>query len=131
MALTNGSFTDTITPGDGNRVYISKQHLKEIRDYLIAHFGKSGLNDTDPNLTHPIATATKPGFLSVADKALLDNLAANAGTVLSVSGQAPITSSGGTNPSIGISAATSGTPGSMSAADKTKLDTYPDSYSTI
>lgn len=42
--------------------------------------------------------------------------------VTSVSGTAPIVSSGGATPAISITAATSGAAGSMSAADKTKLD---------
>lgn len=42
--------------------------------------------------------------------------------VASVSGTAPITSTGGANPNIGITAATTSAAGSMSAADKTKLD---------
>lgn len=44
------------------------------------------------------------------------------GGVSSVSGTAPITSTGGATPAIGITAATSGAAGSMSAADKSKLD---------
>lgn len=43
-------------------------------------------------------------------------------TVTSVTGTAPISSSGGTTPAISISAATTGAAGSMSAADKSKLD---------
>jgi hypothetical protein len=43
--------------------------------------------------------------------------------VTSVSGTAPIVSSGGTTPAISITAATGAAAGSMSAADKTKLDT--------
>jgi hypothetical protein len=42
--------------------------------------------------------------------------------VATVTGSAPITSSGGANPNIGIDPATDLAPGSMSAADKTKLD---------
>ena len=42
--------------------------------------------------------------------------------VSSVSGTAPITSSGGSTPNIGISAATTSAAGSMSSSDKTKLD---------
>lgn len=42
--------------------------------------------------------------------------------VTSVSGSAPIVSSGGVTPSISISAATTTNAGSMSAADKTKID---------
>ena len=45
-----------------------------------------------------------------------------AGGVTSVSGTAPIASSGGATPAISITAATTGAAGSMSAADKTKLD---------
>lgn len=48
--------------------------------------------------------------------------AAPAGGVSSVSGTAPIASSGGSTPAISIAAATTSAAGSMSAADKTKLD---------
>lgn len=70
----------------------------------------------------------------VIDDGTLDTIIANfvlairtanpsaGGTVTGVSGNAPITSSGGTTPAIGISAATESAAGSMSAADKTKLD---------
>ena len=46
----------------------------------------------------------------------------NAGTITSVTGTAPVVSSGGTTPAISITAATTSAAGSMSAADKTKLD---------
>ena len=46
----------------------------------------------------------------------------SSGGVSSVSGVAPIVSSGGTTPAISITAATTLAAGSMSAADKTKLD---------
>lgn len=45
-----------------------------------------------------------------------------AGTVTSVSGTAPIVSTGGNTPTLSINAATTGAAGSLSAADKTKLD---------
>ena len=45
-----------------------------------------------------------------------------AGTVTSVTGTAPIVSSGGNSPAISINAATTSSAGSMSAADKIKLD---------
>lgn len=45
--------------------------------------------------------------------------------VTSVTGVAPVTSTGGSAPQIGITPATPSTPGSMSAADKTKLDALP------
>ena len=44
------------------------------------------------------------------------------GSIESVTGTAPIVSSGGANPAISISAATTSAAGSMSASDKTKLD---------
>ena len=52
----------------------------------------------------------------------IDMSAAAAGTVTSVSGSAPITSTGGTSPTIGITDATTVNRGAMSAADKVKLD---------
>jgi len=51
----------------------------------------------------------------------------SSGGVSSVSGVAPIVSSGGTTPAISITAATTLAAGSMSAADKTKLDGLPTS----
>jgi len=44
------------------------------------------------------------------------------GGVTSVTGTAPVVSSGGTTPAISITAATTGAAGSMSSSDKTKLD---------
>jgi hypothetical protein len=48
--------------------------------------------------------------------------APSGGGVTSVTGSAPIASTGGATPDISISAATTGAAGSMSSADKTKLD---------
>lgn len=61
------------------------------------------------------------GFLTGADKAKLDGIAPGA-IVSSVSGIAPIVSSGGAAPSVSITAATAAASGSMSGADKAKLD---------
>lgn len=47
------------------------------------------------------------------------------GTVTSVTGAAPITSTGGTTPQIGINIVTESASGAMSAADKIKLDSLP------
>jgi hypothetical protein len=55
-------------------------------------------------------------------EALLQALSGGAGSVTSVSGSAPIASSGGPAPTISITPATDAAAGSMSAADKTKLD---------
>lgn len=74
----------------------------------------------DPIL-HAVATQLAEGFMSIADKTKIDTLVAGA-AVASVSGAAPISSTGGANPSISISAATSSAAGSLSAADKSKLD---------
>jgi hypothetical protein len=57
--------------------------------------------------------------LPAVDGSQLTNLP---GGVSSVTGTAPIVSSGGTTPAISISAATTGAAGSMSSADKIKLD---------
>ncbi|NMX39363.1 hypothetical protein HBO34_15925 [Pseudomonas veronii] len=74
----------------------------------------------DPIL-HDAVTASANGFMIAADKVKLDSVTSGA-AVASVSGTAPITSSGGATPTIAISAATPSATGSMSAADKTKLD---------
>lgn len=78
-------------------------------------------NQTDP-LLHAVATSSSEGFLSIPDKVKLDTVVVGA-AVASVSGTAPISSTGGGNPIISISAATPLAPGSLSAADKAKLDT--------
>ena len=66
-----------------------------------------------------------PKTTTVNGHALSGNIsitASDVGAVISVSGTAPISSSGSTTPTISISAATDSVAGSMSAADKTKLD---------
>lgn len=55
-------------------------------------------------------------------KLMVNGVAVVGGGITSVTGTAPIVSSGGTTPAISIVAATGSVPGSMSAADKTKLD---------
>ena len=59
---------------------------------------------------------------------LISAVGVSSGGVTSVTGTAPINSSGGTTPAISITAATDVAAGSMSAADKTKLDQldYPE-----
>lgn len=63
---------------------------------------------------------TTLGYLRVYNGTGWDRLDDN--WVSSVSGTAPIQSTGGTTPTISIDAATTSTAGSMSASDKTKLD---------
>jgi hypothetical protein len=56
---------------------------------------------------------------------------AGGGTVTSVTGTAPIVSSGGAAPAISITPATNIAPGSMSAADKAKLDAAATIVTTV
>lgn len=80
---------------------------------------------------HAIATQSANGFMSAADKVIVDNLAATYVTAVNVT--APITKTGpALSPTIAISPATGDTAGSMSAADKAKLDGInPSAYMTI
>lgn len=79
----------------------------------------------DADLTAIAELAGTSGLLkkTAANTWTLDtNAYVTSSGVTSVTGTAPIVSSGGTTPAISISAATTSTAGSMSAADKTKLD---------
>ena len=77
-----------------------------------------------------LTTAVSTDVLAIVDvaanvtkKIQVGNLpGGSGGGVTTVTGTAPITSSGGATPDIGISAATVSAAGSMSAADKAKLD---------
>jgi hypothetical protein len=82
---------------------------------------------TNANLTllSSAGTGSALQFLRKAsDNATMEwaTITVEGGGVASVSGSAPIVSSGGATPDISISAATTIAAGSMSAADKTKLD---------
>ena len=59
---------------------------------------------------------------TVNGSTLLGSTNLSVGTVTSVTGTAPIVSSGGATPAMSITAATTSAAGSMSSADKTKLD---------
>lgn len=69
-------------------------------------------------------TGTATGTVATGDHA-------HSGHVTSVTGTAPIASSGGTTPAISISAATQSAAGSMSIADKTKLDNVATSAAAV
>jgi hypothetical protein len=64
----------------------------------------------------------KPTLATVATTGSYTDLIDKPTIVSSVTGTAPIVSSGGTTPAISISAATTSAAGSMSSADKVKLD---------
>jgi hypothetical protein len=75
------------------------------------------------------ASTTRAGVMTAAQVQALDGFSA---AVDSVSGAAPIVSSGGANPIISIDPATPSSDGSMSAADKAKLDSLaPGSVSSV
>ena len=76
----------------------------------------------DDPLLHSVATQQAAGFMSAGDKQKLDGVTSGA-AVVSVTGSAPIQSSGGSNPNITIDPASATTAGSMSAADKSYLNT--------
>ena len=84
-----------------------------------------GAQPVDADLTAISALAGTSGLLkkTAANTWTLDtNTYVTSSGVTSVTGTAPIVSSGGNTPAISISAATTSAAGSMSAADKTKLD---------
>ena len=84
-----------------------------------------GAQPVDADLTAISALAGTSGLLkkTATDTWTLDtNTYVTSSGVTSVTGTAPIVSSGGNTPAISISAATTSAAGSMSAVDKTKLD---------
>ena len=91
----------------------------------ISGYGITDAQPLDGDLTAIAGLAGTSGILkkTAVDTWVLDtNTYVTSSGVTSVTGTAPIVSSGGNTPSISISAATTSAPGSMSAADKTKLD---------
>jgi hypothetical protein len=73
-------------------------------------------------LVNGIIALVQQGNAQVVAEGVNPNGCSAVGTVNSVAGAAPITSTGGANPVIGIAPATGAAAGSMSAVDKTKLD---------
>ena len=77
------------------------------------------------NYTLPTAASNTLGGVKIGSGISISSgviSADNNGTITSVTGTAPIVSSGGTAPAISISAATNSAAGSMSAIDKGKID---------
>jgi hypothetical protein len=69
-----------------------------------------------------IVAATQAGTAQIVAEGINPNGCGSGGGVTTVTGTAPIVSSGGAGPAISITPATESAAGSMSAADKTKLD---------
>lgn len=91
----------------------------------ISGYGITDAQPLDGDLTAIAGLSGTSGILkkTAVDTWVLDtNTYVTSSGVTSVTGAAPIVSSGGNTPSISISAATTSAPGSMSADDKTKLD---------
>lgn len=128
--ITPENTADTLTFTAGSGISIAGNISTDT--ITISNTGTRGVFGTAPiqvgvdlsgNATVSIdaATTSAPGSMSAADKTKLDGIGTGA-TVVSVTGTAPIVSSGGANPAISITAATTSAAGSMSSADKTKLD---------
>ena len=127
FSLTSKTLTNTITEvlplaaGDVLEVSCTHQPTRVWVSYVenvasIAGQSIDVLTDVD-------TTGKANGNVLTWDSATAQwEAAAPATAVTSVTGTAPIVSSGGTTPAISISAATTSAAGSMSAADKTKLD---------
>ena len=81
-----------------------------------------GVNQSRALVPFDIPTGNADMFKAVYDPEGDGVLPGSGGGVTSVTGTAPIVSSGGASPAISINAASTGAAGSMSAADKTKLD---------
>jgi len=89
-------------------------------NYLRADGTWAAAQPLDADLTAIAGLAGTSGFLK---KTAANTWSLDTSTYLtSVTGTAPIVSSGGATPAISISAATTSAAGSMSASDKTKLD---------
>ena len=118
-ALNVGTTAGTVAAGNDSRFAADLSYTASTR--LLA-------SSTGTDVTLPLFTSTDAGLVGGSGGGTSNFLradgtwAAPAGGVSSVSGTAPIVSSGGSTPAISISAATTSAAGSMSAADKTKLD---------
>jgi len=109
-SATQITFTSGNEPGSG--VAIKFQRDTNVTSKLVDFNDGSVLTETDLD--------NNANQLLFSMQEIVDSGAGS--NVQSVSGSAPISSSGGVTPSISISAATTSAAGSMSASDKSKLD---------
>jgi hypothetical protein len=113
------------TVNDADILAISQSGTsKKIAASVLKTYSQTGVQPLDADLTAIAGLAGTSGILkkTAADTWALDTSTYLTSAVTSVSGTAPIVSSGGNTPAISISAATTSAAGSMSSADKTKLD---------
>jgi len=111
QGVTNGNSHDH-NGGDGAPIaYNSLSGLPPLGTAAAQNVGTSAGN---------VVQLDNAGRLPAVDASQLTGLPS--GGVSSVSGTAPIVSSGGNTPAISITAATTGAAGSMSSGDKAKLD---------
>jgi len=115
VKITDLTYTGTLTGGTGVLAIGTNQIYKDAS-------GNVGIGTSSPAQKLSVAGTIESttGGVKFPD-GTTQTTAATAG-ITTVTGTAPIASSGGTTPAISISAATTSAAGSMSASDKSKLD---------
>jgi len=129
--VTNATHTGDATGGTALTVTgINGTSLAGLATGLLKNTTSTGVPSIALNSDLPAMTATVGGAVPTPPNNTTTFLRGDGtfaappggGSITSVTGTAPIASSGGDTPAISIIPATGSVPGSMSAADKTKLD---------
>ena len=132
--VTNATHTGDATGGTALTVTgINGTSLAGLATGLLKNTTSTGVPSIASNSDLPTMTATVGGAVPTPPNNTTTFLRGDGtfaeppsggggGSITSVTGTAPIASSGGDTPAISIIPATGSVPGSMSAADKTKLD---------
>ena len=129
--VTNATHTGDATGGTALTVTgINGTSLAGLATGLLKNTTSTGVPSIASNSDLPTMTATVGGAVPTPPNNTTTFLRGDGtfaeppggGGITSVTGTAPIASSGGDTPAISIIPATGSVPGSMSAADKTKLD---------